>query len=182
MDEQDEQDVEHLNDIKGAAGIIYGAGADTVSIAFSRTISVAESMETIRHLPNSRYFYWLWYCTQNASTKHRKSWMLWWVPVVSLISATGIPFLTFSVSCMRHCGIVDLLVHWGASLKPFLDCSRWYPAVHLGRYCSRDFTKIWPKVIGIPHRSLEDDVYKGMFIPKGSIVFSNIRYVHVIGL
>ncbi|KAK7447390.1 hypothetical protein VKT23_014100 [Stygiomarasmius scandens] len=28
---------------------------------------------------------------------------------------------------------------------------------------------------GIPHRSLEDDIYKGMFIPKGSIVFANAR-------
>ncbi|OHW89813.1 cytochrome p450 [Colletotrichum incanum] len=29
--------------------------------------------------------------------------------------------------------------------------------------------------IGVPHRSLEDDVYNGMFIPKGSIVYANAR-------
>ncbi|GJC89782.1 tryptamine 4-monooxygenase [Colletotrichum liriopes] len=29
--------------------------------------------------------------------------------------------------------------------------------------------------IGVPHRSLEDDVYHGMFIPKGSIVYANAR-------
>lgn len=29
--------------------------------------------------------------------------------------------------------------------------------------------------MGIPHRSLEDDVYNGMFIPQGTIVFANIR-------
>ena len=29
--------------------------------------------------------------------------------------------------------------------------------------------------MGIPHRSLQDDVYNGMFIPAGSIVFANIR-------
>ncbi|OHE93537.1 cytochrome P450 1A2 [Colletotrichum orchidophilum] len=29
--------------------------------------------------------------------------------------------------------------------------------------------------IGVPHRSLEDDVYDGMFIPKGSFVYANAR-------
>ncbi|KAJ7691367.1 cytochrome P450 [Mycena rosella] len=36
---------------------------------------------------------------------------------------------------------------------------RWQPAIELG----------------IPHRSLEDDVYNGMFIPKGSTVIANTR-------
>ncbi|KAH8782995.1 cytochrome P450 CYP621A2 [Diaporthe sp. PMI_573] len=29
--------------------------------------------------------------------------------------------------------------------------------------------------LGLPHRSLEDDVYDGMFIPKGSILYANAR-------
>ncbi|KAK6225704.1 cytochrome p450 [Colletotrichum tabaci] len=29
--------------------------------------------------------------------------------------------------------------------------------------------------LGVPHRSLEDDVYNGMFIPKGSFVYANAR-------
>ncbi|EFQ31563.1 hypothetical protein CGRA01v4_01485 [Colletotrichum graminicola] len=29
--------------------------------------------------------------------------------------------------------------------------------------------------LGVPHRSLEDDIYNGMFIPKGSIVYANAR-------
>lgn len=29
--------------------------------------------------------------------------------------------------------------------------------------------------LGIPHKSLQDDVYNGMFIPKGTIVFANSR-------
>ncbi|KAF9456701.1 cytochrome P450 [Collybia nuda] len=29
--------------------------------------------------------------------------------------------------------------------------------------------------LGVPHRSLEDDIYKGMFIPKGSLVIANTR-------
>jgi len=33
--------------------------------------------------------------------------------------------------------------------------------------------------LGVPHRSLEDDVYNEMFIPKGSLVISNIRAMHL---
>jgi len=29
--------------------------------------------------------------------------------------------------------------------------------------------------LGVPHRVMEDDVYQGMLIPKGSLVFSNVR-------
>jgi hypothetical protein len=29
---------------------------------------------------------------------------------------------------------------------------------------------------GLPHRSLEDDIYNGMLIPKGSLVIANMRY------
>lgn len=29
--------------------------------------------------------------------------------------------------------------------------------------------------LGLPHRSLEDDVYDGMFIPKGTILYANAR-------
>ena len=30
--------------------------------------------------------------------------------------------------------------------------------------------------VGLPHRSLDDDIYNGMFIPKGSLVIANMRY------
>ncbi|KAK0231772.1 cytochrome P450 [Armillaria nabsnona] len=38
-------------------------------------------------------------------------------------------------------------------------------------------TMRWNPVVpmGFPHRSVEDDVYRGMFIPKGSVVFANVR-------
>ncbi|KAF9878842.1 cytochrome p450 1a2 [Colletotrichum karsti] len=47
---------------------------------------------------------------------------------------------------------------------PYIDCIvqetlRWCPV----------------SPIGVPHRSLEDDVYQGMFIPKGSLVYANAR-------
>lgn len=32
---------------------------------------------------------------------------------------------------------------------------------------------------GLPHRLMEDDVYNGMFIPKGSLVFANIWYAPI---
>jgi cytochrome P450 len=34
---------------------------------------------------------------------------------------------------------------------------------------------------GIPHRSIADDEYRGMFIPKGSLVIGNVWYVSLFG-
>ncbi|KAL0947285.1 hypothetical protein HGRIS_013405 [Hohenbuehelia grisea] len=47
---------------------------------------------------------------------------------------------------------------------PYLECVlrevlRWYPVAPLG----------------VPHRAMQDDVYKGMFIPKGATVIANLR-------
>ncbi|KAJ7463702.1 cytochrome P450 [Mycena latifolia] len=47
---------------------------------------------------------------------------------------------------------------------PFMECIlqevfRWNPGVPLG----------------VPHRAMEDDIYRGMLIPKGSLVFANIK-------
>ncbi|KAJ6535355.1 cytochrome P450 [Mycena vulgaris] len=47
---------------------------------------------------------------------------------------------------------------------PLIDCIlqetlRWHP----------------PTELGVPHRLMEDDVYRGMFIPKGCTVIANIR-------
>ncbi|KAJ7488937.1 cytochrome P450 [Mycena latifolia] len=41
----------------------------------------------------------------------------------------------------------------------FVVVSRWHP----------------PTELGVPHALMKDDVYEGMFIPKGSTVFANIR-------
>ncbi|KAF7349920.1 Cytochrome p450 [Mycena venus] len=32
-----------------------------------------------------------------------------------------------------------------------------------------------PTELGVPHRLMEDDIYQGMFIPKGTTIFANIR-------
>jgi len=47
---------------------------------------------------------------------------------------------------------------------PFVECIlqetlRWNPVAPLG----------------VPHRSTQDDVYRGMYIPKGSLIFANVR-------
>ncbi|KAJ7674357.1 cytochrome P450 [Mycena rosella] len=47
---------------------------------------------------------------------------------------------------------------------PFVECIlqeilRWNPAIPLG----------------VPHRTMEDDLYRGMLIPKGALVFPNIK-------
>lgn len=33
--------------------------------------------------------------------------------------------------------------------------------------------------VGLPHRSMEDDDYNGMFIPKGTLVIPNTRYTSI---
>ena len=35
--------------------------------------------------------------------------------------------------------------------------------------------KLKNDIVGVPHVSSEDDIYRGMFIPKGSLIFANIR-------
>ncbi|KAJ7612732.1 cytochrome P450 [Roridomyces roridus] len=51
---------------------------------------------------------------------------------------------------------------------PFVECIlqetlRWNP----------------PLPMGVPHRVIKDDIYRGMFIPQGSLVFSNIRGIGI---
>jgi len=45
-------------------------------------------------------------------------------------------------------------------------------------YCDAVFTESlrWgvPVPLGLPHRLMEDDIYDGIFLPKGSLVFPNI--------
>ncbi|KAI1624196.1 cytochrome P450 [Exophiala viscosa] len=41
-------------------------------------------------------------------------------------------------------------------------------------YIIQETTRWYPlSPLGVPHATLEDDMYKGMFIPKGSVVFAN---------
>ena len=42
---------------------------------------------------------------------------------------------------------------------------RWYPVV----------------ANGLAHVSMHDDVYEGMTVPAGSVIFANARYVHLQG-
>jgi len=60
-----------------------------------------------------------------------------------------------------------------------LNCGlSWLNALPLGKLNSATRSKVHPNCItsGIPHRALKDDIYRGMFIPKGSLVIANIRW------
>jgi len=57
---------------------------------------------------------------------------------------------------------------------------RWYNSVPSGESLAMrvphitNNSLVW--VTGLPHRVMKDDVYEGMFIPKGATVIPNTRY------
>ncbi|KAF8174808.1 cytochrome P450 [Mycena galopus ATCC 62051] len=61
----------------------------------------------------------------------------------------------------------------GKSRLPGFDDREHLPLVE----CIVQETLRWhhPTELGVPHRLMEDDIYQGMLIPKGSTVFANIR-------
>lgn len=57
---------------------------------------------------------------------------------------------------------------------------RWNPVAPLGKGLRRSSGRaliFFCCRVGVPHRLLEDDIYQGYLIPKGSVVISNIWYV-----
>ncbi|KAJ3574049.1 hypothetical protein NP233_g2020 [Leucocoprinus birnbaumii] len=69
---------------------------------------------------------------------------------------------------------------------PYIDCivketHRWLNAVPGGESFSlqRQLEVVANTRTGIPHRAVEDDVYKGMLIPKGALVFANTRGISI---
>ena len=47
--------------------------------------------------------------------------------------------------------------------------------IYLERFVNEVMRMLPLNPLVIPHRSLEDDVYNGMFIPKGSVIFANTK-------
>ncbi|KAJ7885479.1 cytochrome P450 1A2 [Mycena olivaceomarginata] len=43
------------------------------------------------------------------------------------------------------------------------------------RRASTDSPRLTAILEGVPHRAMEDDVYNGMYIPRGALVFANVR-------
>jgi hypothetical protein len=64
-----------------------------------------------------------------------------------------------------------------SSSSYFRHCLRWNQSVPLSLCFSTAPKQSCHLQLptGAPHRSLDDDIYNGMFIPKGSIVIANIR-------
>ncbi|ESK94311.1 cytochrome p450 [Moniliophthora roreri MCA 2997] len=113
-------DEDHLEDIMGAAGVMYGAGSDTTCSA----LNVFVLLMTL-HPEYQR----------NAQEE-----------IDTVIGSNRLPEYS------------------DRSSLPYLECIvqetlRWYPVVS----------------VGVPHRAMEDDMYKGFFIPRGSLIFANLR-------
>ena len=56
------------------------------------------------------------------------------------------------------------------------ECMRWHPVVPLGALnrLVRTFALL-TRSLAVPHRVMQDDIYNGMYIPKGSTVIANCR-------
>lgn len=52
----------------------------------------------------------------------------------------------------------------------FTETLRWGVPVPLGESQRESSSALIDAAVGLPHRSMEDDVYEGVFIPKGSLV------------
>lgn len=52
---------------------------------------------------------------------------------------------------------------------------RWNPAAPIGRTRFSETGIILTNAAGVPHLTTADDVYKGYYIPKGTIVIANIQ-------
>lgn len=65
----------------------------------------------------------------------------------------------------------EIDAHVGADRLP--DFDDWPRLAYLERFVQEVLRVLPLNPLVIPHRSLEDDVYRGMFIPKGTIVFAN---------
>ena len=58
----------------------------------------------------------------------------------------------------------------------FKELVRWRPPTPLGLSCPPTLTQIDALAfhVGVPHRSMQDDVYEGYFIPAGTTVIENV--------
>ncbi|KAL0568633.1 hypothetical protein V5O48_013352 [Marasmius crinis-equi] len=115
----DSEDVEEIEDIKGAVGTIFAAGEDTTFA------SLCSLLMALIHHPE---------CQQRAYDE-----------IISVVGHDRIPDL----NDRQHLPYLECVVQ---------ELYRWHPVGPLG----------------VPHRATKDDVYNGMFIPKGTMVISNI--------
>ncbi|KAF6842127.1 cytochrome p450 monooxygenase [Colletotrichum plurivorum] len=129
-----------LDDIKGAAGAIFIAGADTVT---ARTCNKFQSERG------------------NADFSVRQTWATITVFVLNMVLHPEIQ--------AKAQALIDRVV--GLERLPDLSDR---PSLQYIDHIVQEVYRWSPLApLGIPHKSLENDVYNGMFIPKGSIIFAN---------
>lgn len=99
-------------------------------------------------------FYSPWYYTQKRSGRHKMKSTLWWVGMVCLTLVINQTFLMW-MPCARRC----------CDGKMWLLCVSWF------KWLDNQDSYI---LAAVSHAVTEDDVYKGFFIPKGSVIVENI--------
>lgn len=113
-------------------------------------------------------------CCSKEST--RRNWCCRWSRSSTNLCSSSFPSLWF----VNHIDTEDIYLQSSKQLKPYLrrPCVgvclclwvRWRE-INVQRVLNFWF------ISDLPHRLMEDDVYKDMHIPKGSLVFGNVWYV-----
>lgn len=87
----------------------------------------------------------------------------------------SLPYLTCVIYEVLRLDAPIVLRHHGMNgiFTGGIQSSHWVNLQILRLYLGM-FTRL-SSASGVPHRVMEDDVYEGMFIPKGSTIISNIR-------
>lgn len=122
------------------------------------------------------FSYWQWSSTRivKPKLKQRLIWSLAWT--ASRSSAIVLLYHISNVWCRNPLGslhrvcsraLLISIIFTPDGCKPFLLVWRLGPMF--------TYNIVHQPLPGIPHRSMADDVYNGMFIPKGSVVIANTR-------
>lgn len=160
MESEDKEDQLYRHTLKDVATTFLLGGLDTVShrrnILYHSTPFWNRGCSRPTQLWSTS---WCWWCSiLNAANELVRKSTLRWVRVVYQKKKIERSFPIWRPLSTRL---------FGESFELTLV---FYQTAHSTR-----FTPILP--MGIPHVSTEDDIYKGMFIPKGSLVLANTRYV-----
>ena len=113
--------------------------------------------------------------TQNVSFMHNKRLMHTWVVCDCQKLKIEMHYRSQSAYYKKHTGKPSRLANSS-------NIQSWIQLVESGPTRQASFAYLTQAILiscissGIPHRVMQDDVYKGISIPEGSLVFANTRY------